>query len=530
MSTNKTNYFQLHSWANTDLVDVNEINQNFTTIDTKLHDLDIVNNNQDTRLLNVENNKSDKTTVTALDTRVANVETNKSDKTTVSAIDTRVGTVETTLSSKKLIGQYDTPAKLPTGASVGDTALVLNPLSLYMFGRKMNLGSTDAIPQLNGNAYTPAGSSGMYYITTNATYTINQPYRLFNNTSDSYFANSTPCVFPITITMDLPAKQVFSGYTLQARNLVTNDTPKSWQLLGSNDKQNWDVLDTRSSEPAWSALEKRTFKFRNAKSYEYYQLSVSENHNGIGSGQAGNLVLDEMEFFEATFDWGVYDNNLYIEPSQFFQNYGLSGIDLRNSDLVGLNSLYFADSADNSALEGINFLKTGKPTYSIDGTHYDNLKLLDGYAYVNGKKLIDMGNIVADRFDLKSDFTLPAAAQYYNINWGAGQSYTSNGNWSESTNQFTVPKDGIYRVFVTLQFKGCTAGNHYYARLWNATSSTPVYLGQVTAGGSYIQIVGELQGLLAKGDKYQIEVYSSAGTPSLDAGRTRLSITSVTLS
>lgn len=66
-------------------------------------------------------------------------------------------------------------------------------------------------------------------------------------------------------------------------------------------------------------------------------------------------------------------------------NNGMFGaIDMRNSDIVGLNAAYFNDVA-NSNSEGTMWLKTGRAEGSNDPIDYDNFRILDGVAYLNGK-------------------------------------------------------------------------------------------------------------------------------------------------
>lgn len=56
---------------------------------------------------------------------------------------------------------------------------------------------------------------------------------------------------------------------------------------------------------------------------------------------------------------------------------------MNNSDVTGANGIYFYDVADNSG-EGLLFLKSGKTSGSIDVADYDNFRVKDGVAYLNG--------------------------------------------------------------------------------------------------------------------------------------------------
>ena len=71
---------------------------------------------------------------------------------------------------------------------------------------------------------------------------------------------------------------------------------------------------------------------------------------------------------------------------------GDSAIDLKNSDIVGLNSLVFNDQAEATSIkEGIWFPKTGKAG-SLNQDDYDNLALLDGQLLFNRSPISDDGS------------------------------------------------------------------------------------------------------------------------------------------
>ncbi|AFQ96521.1 putative minor structural protein [Bacillus phage vB_BceM_Bc431v3] len=62
------------------------------------------------------------------------------------------------------------------------------------------------------------------------------------------------------------------------------------------------------------------------------------------------------------------------------------GLDMRNSDMKGLNALYFNDASD-SGDEGINFLRSGKGVGSTNIADYDNFCVYDGAFRLNNRNL-----------------------------------------------------------------------------------------------------------------------------------------------
>ena len=79
-----------------------------------------------------------------------------------------------------------------------------------------------------------------------------------------------------------------SGYTTRC--------PKSWTFEGSNDNQNWTVLDTRDSETGWAATECRTKTFENTTAYRYYRFKVTAPQ----ASNSGYLEMVQLEYFDTS--------------------------------------------------------------------------------------------------------------------------------------------------------------------------------------------------------------------------------------
>lgn len=70
-----------------------------------------------------------------------------------------------------------------------------------------------------------------------------------------------------------------------------------------------------------------------------------------------------------------------IEGEQYHSS-GRTGIQMNNSDISGLNGIFFADASDNDG-EGLHFIKTGKEISSLDKADYDYMYMRDGAIYIN---------------------------------------------------------------------------------------------------------------------------------------------------
>lgn len=68
--------------------------------------------------------------------------------------------------------------------------------------------------------------------------------------------------------------QVVNGYSMTSGNDADDRDPKDWDILGSNDGQNWTVLDSRTNENFSSRRLTRIFSFDNATPYTFYRIHI----------------------------------------------------------------------------------------------------------------------------------------------------------------------------------------------------------------------------------------------------------------
>lgn len=59
--------------------------------------------------------------------------------------------------------------------------------------------------------------------------------------------------------------------------LEPRPAPKKWQLLGSNDKENWEVVDSHKERiNHWQAPSGRSFRVKSNTAYKYLRLTISD--------------------------------------------------------------------------------------------------------------------------------------------------------------------------------------------------------------------------------------------------------------
>jgi predicted alpha-1,2-mannosidase len=88
----------------------------------------------------------------------------------------------------------------------------------------------------------------------------------------------------------LKQPQTVTDYALTSGNDEPGRDPKNWELLGSNDGTNWDVVDAQTDQSFAQRGLTKSFTVADPKAYLYYRLNVSEN-NGEDIVQLGELEL-----------------------------------------------------------------------------------------------------------------------------------------------------------------------------------------------------------------------------------------------
>ena len=80
-------------------------------------------------------------------------------------------------------------------------------------------------------------------------------------------------------------------YTITSANDSPERDPKEWNLMASNDGENWEVLDVRENQYFSERFEKRRFTFNSDEQYKYYLFEI-KNHGG------GITQIAEIELIE----------------------------------------------------------------------------------------------------------------------------------------------------------------------------------------------------------------------------------------
>jgi LPXTG-motif cell wall-anchored protein len=83
---------------------------------------------------------------------------------------------------------------------------------------------------------------------------------------------------PAFLQVKLKQKAIITNYSLTSANDEPARDPKSWELLGSNDGENWEVIDKQSGQAFAKRFEKKEYTIsNNTKEFLHYKLNITEN-------------------------------------------------------------------------------------------------------------------------------------------------------------------------------------------------------------------------------------------------------------
>lgn len=87
-------------------------------------------------------------------------------------------------------------------------------------------------------------------------------------------------VQPFWMTQQFEEEKVVSFYQLTSGNDAPDRDPRDWQIEGSNDGENWEVLDERVDQTFSGRNLTREFYFENETGYTHYRFNVINNNGG----------------------------------------------------------------------------------------------------------------------------------------------------------------------------------------------------------------------------------------------------------
>jgi LPXTG-motif cell wall-anchored protein len=129
------------------------------------------------------------------------------------------------------------------------------------------------------------------------------PIKAFDSDSSTKFLVFKAA--PAFLQVKLKQNAIITSYSLTSANDEPGRDPKSWELLGSNDGENWEVIDKQSGQAFAERLEKKEYTIsNNTKEFLHYKLNITEN-GGADIIQLADLDLSSGSANPKTGDAGV---------------------------------------------------------------------------------------------------------------------------------------------------------------------------------------------------------------------------------
>lgn len=158
-----------------------------------------------------------------------------------------------------------------------------------------------------------------------------------NNNSTKYLPYNSP--FPATglwMQYEATAAYIPSAYTIVTGNDATDRDPRTWRFEGSNDGQNWTVLDTKTNV----SIPQRNFELfvplTTSEGFRFFRLFVTQNN-----GSTNTVASFQMSEWRI---WGI-NPNAPIVPTNFqitgktittvalaWNSAGSAGVDIQRSE------------------------------------------------------------------------------------------------------------------------------------------------------------------------------------------------------
>lgn len=175
--------------------------------------------------------------------------------------------------------------------------------------------------KLNTQYMAPnAWASSVY----NSNYAASKAFNGKVNEKGNYWQTTESVTLPVEIGIDLGSEYFITRYTLHNYGWDTasiNDRPNTWDFEGSNDKVNWNTIDTVTNY-TWTNNTPE-FKVAIPGSYRYYRLIIK---TCVGTGVSGvvvAIILNQILLYYSNSNF----THIKAEPTYFMNLEGVEVIE-----------------------------------------------------------------------------------------------------------------------------------------------------------------------------------------------------------
>lgn len=258
--------------------------------------------------------------------------------------------------------------------------------------------NTFAVPdhEIEYKSIVPVMSSNEqdgYVASASSTNTDYEAWKAFNKTINDYpdcwlTTSGEPTGW---IQIELPNPLSVCAFSIASRNYKYRGDVVDFELLGSNDGENWDTLHSITEEPAWNAGETRTYYFNNKQSYLYYRLNVTKIR--MVTSADTYISIGEFELFTA-----CQIDCIKYEPTYFMKN------------------TYNPDNAYSADEMIVGYWIDGKPIYrKVEIANVTDLKKDIDVSSLNIEKCISVKGCIINESSSYSLNKLPIDSFEYSI-------------------------------------------------------------------------------------------------------------------
>ena len=106
---------------------------------------------------------------------------------------------------------------------------------------------------------------------------------------------------------------------------VEDRSPLSMRLEGSQDHVNWELLDSQTDLPIWSAAEVREFRVANPGSYVYYRFTIIARYSGGSGDYTGVSEIEYCCDSSIIMDAPVWSENAYTVSASIDESVAATG-------------------------------------------------------------------------------------------------------------------------------------------------------------------------------------------------------------
>ena len=167
--------------------------------------------------------------------------------------------------------------------------------------------------QLNTSSIASSAWASSIY---SSNYAASKAFNGAINTQSNYWQSVEPATFPVEIGIDLGSEYYVTRYALQNlgwNSPATYDRPNTWDFEGSNDKTNWNIIDTVTNY-TWTSNTPE-FKVKAPGNYRYYRLMIKAC---VGTGVSGVKIAPILNQILLYYSDSIY-THIKAEPTYYME-------------------------------------------------------------------------------------------------------------------------------------------------------------------------------------------------------------------